>query len=300
MFPYSRHSSYKELCHLISAFRPLDVFPCTFDAQSRSEEESIETLFGRYCSGNTFSYDLMIRSSERRAKDKVTVRNSPDEKDFRQDCQQSGEGHYGPEQNTMPSILASPSSTGYNISPQGMPALKRRRLSTASNNVGSRTAIEASPSIDVNIPRATSKSHIPKAELKKGDDVKLDRHKAGICDSTETCSGGIHAERGNDVCSGIGYPRTELAGKVPQHSREELAIGDDGLAGIADEGSPISVTDSNFESQTSLTGMEFDLLALSRRKEAYTAARDYIRYAVPLEQTLTISSSGHREEEVEL
>lgn len=28
-FPYSRHSSYPELCHLLEAFRPVDVWPCT-------------------------------------------------------------------------------------------------------------------------------------------------------------------------------------------------------------------------------------------------------------------------------
>lgn len=39
-FPYSRHSSYAELCHLVDAFRPRDVWPCTFHLeawQSRGE-----------------------------------------------------------------------------------------------------------------------------------------------------------------------------------------------------------------------------------------------------------------------
>ena len=30
-FPYSRHSSYRELCHLLEAFKPRDVWPCTLD-----------------------------------------------------------------------------------------------------------------------------------------------------------------------------------------------------------------------------------------------------------------------------
>ena len=242
----------------------------------------------------------MTRSSERSAKDEVTVQNSIDVKVFRKDCQRSSEGHWGPKQNTVPSISASPSSTGYNVSPPCMPAPKRRRLSTGSNNPGSPTVIQASTFTDVTVSRATSESHIPKAKLKKGDVAKLDGHKTGIRDSARTCSGGIHGERGNDVCSGIEYSRTDLTGNVSQRSYDEFTRGDDGLVCIADEGSPISLTDSNFESQTSLAGRDFDPLALPRRKEAYTAARDYIRYAVPLEQTLTISSSGHREEEVEL
>ena len=28
-FPYSRHSSFEELCDLVSAFQPADVYPCT-------------------------------------------------------------------------------------------------------------------------------------------------------------------------------------------------------------------------------------------------------------------------------
>ena len=28
-FPYSRHSSYEELCHLIGVFNPMDIYPCT-------------------------------------------------------------------------------------------------------------------------------------------------------------------------------------------------------------------------------------------------------------------------------
>lgn len=30
-FPYSRHSSYRELCHLVSVFKPADIWPCTVD-----------------------------------------------------------------------------------------------------------------------------------------------------------------------------------------------------------------------------------------------------------------------------
>lgn len=30
-FPYSRHSSYRELCHLVSVLKPKDIWPCTVD-----------------------------------------------------------------------------------------------------------------------------------------------------------------------------------------------------------------------------------------------------------------------------
>lgn len=36
-FPYSRHSSYPELCHLVEIFKPKDVYPCTVEAESWDE-----------------------------------------------------------------------------------------------------------------------------------------------------------------------------------------------------------------------------------------------------------------------
>jgi hypothetical protein len=43
-FPYSRHSSYPELCHLVSAFKPRDVWPCTVDAPHWLREGKIAAL----------------------------------------------------------------------------------------------------------------------------------------------------------------------------------------------------------------------------------------------------------------
>ncbi|KAK1246263.1 hypothetical protein MKX08_000065 [Trichoderma sp. CBMAI-0020] len=58
-FPYSRHSSYPELCNLVDAFKPKDVWPCTFHLESWREKES---LFGQYCRGNIFSHDIEVNS----------------------------------------------------------------------------------------------------------------------------------------------------------------------------------------------------------------------------------------------
>lgn len=38
-FPYSRHSSYAELCHLVRMFNPRDVYPCTVDEKNWHEGE---------------------------------------------------------------------------------------------------------------------------------------------------------------------------------------------------------------------------------------------------------------------
>ncbi|KNG82339.1 DNA repair protein [Aspergillus nomiae NRRL 13137] len=60
-FPYSRHSSYAELCELVSAFKPKDIYPCTVDPLTWDEDVSIQSLFGHLCSGTEFAHDHHMR-----------------------------------------------------------------------------------------------------------------------------------------------------------------------------------------------------------------------------------------------
>ncbi|PYH96354.1 DNA repair protein [Aspergillus ellipticus CBS 707.79] len=60
-FPYSRHSSYMELCDLVAAFKPKDIYPCTVDPVTWDEEVSMQTLFGHLCSGTEFAHDQHMR-----------------------------------------------------------------------------------------------------------------------------------------------------------------------------------------------------------------------------------------------
>ncbi|RDL42392.1 uncharacterized protein BP5553_02371 [Venustampulla echinocandica] len=60
-FPYSRHSSYPELCSLVKVFRPKDVYPCTVDEDNWHEGLSIRSLFGRECSATIFRHDLEMQ-----------------------------------------------------------------------------------------------------------------------------------------------------------------------------------------------------------------------------------------------
>ncbi|EED16791.1 DNA repair protein, putative [Talaromyces stipitatus ATCC 10500] len=62
-FPYSRHSSYAELCELVQAFKPKDVFPCTVDGKNWNESVSIEGLFGHLCSRKKFVHDRHMRGA---------------------------------------------------------------------------------------------------------------------------------------------------------------------------------------------------------------------------------------------
>jgi hypothetical protein len=56
-FPYSRHSSYSELCELVAAFRPDDIFPCTVDEEHWTPALSMQNLFGDLCTEHTFRHD---------------------------------------------------------------------------------------------------------------------------------------------------------------------------------------------------------------------------------------------------
>jgi hypothetical protein len=63
-FPYSRHSSYAELCELVSAFKPKDVFPCTVDRATWNDLVSMESLFGHLCSAKHFAHDKHMLETE--------------------------------------------------------------------------------------------------------------------------------------------------------------------------------------------------------------------------------------------
>lgn len=57
-FPYSRHSSYPELCHLVEMLKPKDVWPCTVQpTEWHAHRISIRSLFGKHCSGDSFAHD---------------------------------------------------------------------------------------------------------------------------------------------------------------------------------------------------------------------------------------------------
>lgn len=83
-FPYSRHSSYRETCHLLQVLRPKDVWPCTVDSVrwtregmipgfsalsvgfiwlTRAPGINIKGLFGDYCTGGVFEYDEQMAKS---------------------------------------------------------------------------------------------------------------------------------------------------------------------------------------------------------------------------------------------
>lgn len=62
-FPYSRHSSYEELCILLEAFKPKDIHPCTVDERNWGYTNSMAHLFGHmYEKVPNFTHDRFMMS----------------------------------------------------------------------------------------------------------------------------------------------------------------------------------------------------------------------------------------------
>lgn len=95
-FPYSRHSSYDELCHLVEVLKPKDVYPCTTDFDGWHEDISVKTLFGHLCSGSDFIHDReMIELKDERVASSKRKRKR--EEISSQDNHQGSSPRNGPE-----------------------------------------------------------------------------------------------------------------------------------------------------------------------------------------------------------
>lgn len=93
-FPYSRHASYNELRHLVSALRPKDVCPCTVDEDSWSEEVSMQTLFGDLCSESYFNHDRQLRTRLQVGSDEdETAGNRKRKREDQHETQESESNH---------------------------------------------------------------------------------------------------------------------------------------------------------------------------------------------------------------
>jgi len=69
-FPYSRHSSYEELCALVEMLKPRDIYPCTVVEEIWDPSVSMKALFGQFCSADIFEHDryMMDRYQERQGR----------------------------------------------------------------------------------------------------------------------------------------------------------------------------------------------------------------------------------------
>ncbi|MCJ1224919.1 hypothetical protein MMC12_001566 [Toensbergia leucococca] len=105
-FPYSRHSSYEELCHLVEAFKPLDVYPCTTDEENWTQETSIEALFGSFCSGTNFVHDreMALLVEQRKELRSRALKRQREQQDSRQDPARSRQRFTGSQHTGNPDV----------------------------------------------------------------------------------------------------------------------------------------------------------------------------------------------------
>jgi DNA cross-link repair 1C protein len=89
-FPFSRHSSYNELCDLVAAFKPGDIYPCTVDEQTWTEDVSMKALFGHLCSGLVFRHDEEMRSLLRGRQENEGPSERGRKRKHAEDSQESG------------------------------------------------------------------------------------------------------------------------------------------------------------------------------------------------------------------
>ncbi|PLN85004.1 beta-lactamase-like protein [Aspergillus taichungensis] len=126
-FPYSRHSSYAELCELVAAFHPKEVFPCTVDPVTWDEDDSMERLFGHLCTGTDFSHDNYMRGTSNERQRKRLRLSSSGMTMFHQKQQPASQQHNTPPITTTPSPSPSPAH------PNSHPALPNTLAFPTSN-----------------------------------------------------------------------------------------------------------------------------------------------------------------------
>lgn len=88
--PWARHASYSELCELMQAFRPRDIYPCTVDKVNWTPAVSMQALFGQFCSDDVFSHDAkMMAEWEERERGSRGKKRKPQDTQDAQDSDES-------------------------------------------------------------------------------------------------------------------------------------------------------------------------------------------------------------------
>ena len=282
-FPYSRHSSYEELCDLVGAFKPLDVYPCTVDNESWSEEIGMQALFGHLCSGTTFAHDQEMKM--------LAARRAASEND--------GGGDNSQKTASNQSIVDFHASQGEDID----------------DMKSGRTSLRPAPHLDeaggVYRPPKRQRTS-PVDSLKLGTPDLAQQQIYNIRQSFEN-----HLERGARVSDADRLGKTQ--DKPTESKHADLRLSNDragefllsemvrspsaGVAAKSTQSSPetqITISDTAFDSQSPLRANHEDESGkVQRRKEAYKAAKE-LRGTWEKNCSLVASFDGHCEEELEL
>ncbi|GES61483.1 DNA repair protein [Aspergillus terreus] len=281
-FPYSRHSSYSELCALVAIFKPKDIIPCTVDPLTWDEDVSMQYLFGHLCSGNTFVHDeymrmLLATDGELRARKRARQET---------DSFQSTQSGRGDDSHPVPPV-AIPSSS------EGIP--NPSSLETIDNPV------------DVNLPIAVSaapeRDHTKRRGLRRAWDVLAASRADNVLlaplpwtdGSTSLPEENQDTHTQDEQCADT-YSKDETEESPSQtlsisssaFASQEKQPNEDPHDGFPDTNTPVDDTPSLQRSTSART-----------RRAAYLAARadSYEAWAA---MSLVSAGNNHAEEEIEL
>ncbi|KAL9132034.1 MAG: hypothetical protein Q9217_000162 [Psora testacea] len=326
VFPYSRHSSYEELCHLVGALRPADVYPCTTDEESWSGEVSVRNIFGKYCSGSVFAHDQKM---ETLLHEKATClpqkrRREPAEQHLRT-LSEKENGGLRVEDNAsrhVNMLRTTASSKGHihstveqidaSIGAQSLPSL---------TNANERDSIPKTADIS-----PASQLYVPYRRMRKIRSTFLDYLKDA--NQQEHDNRSVPLNGSNQTLEAFGKQETS---RIPSEGSEAEPIRlrseddatcrtttregsfqlqqmpePDSLPTTSNNGSnshqetQVSLSDAAFDSQVSQpTAAEEQATRIQHRKEAYVAAKE-LSNSWRLQVSLVSSSGNHGEEELEL
>lgn len=314
-FPYSRHSSYEELCDLVKAFEPVDVYPCTIDEDYMNLSVSIEYLFGHLCSGTTFAHDedmKMLASQRETLKRRGSDRDSQTKTSSREVSPASllvsgsdPESHALDDLERLPKRLR----TGVLSPKRKLPGFKQNFRSYLKQRKKEKTSTpKSSDPPSNNISDRTGTSHTAAFGHQGpsvGPDLENDMN-------ANTLQNEILANRPIDVHRGTqaepielsdGDPSSQGNGageflfeEMPEPNDTQIALSESQV----DPETQVTLSDAAFESQSShKSDPDIKAMRLQKRKEAYKAAKE----PSGIWETyygLISSNAHHGEEEVEL
>ena len=272
-FPYSRHASYNELRHLVSAFKPRDICPCTVDEETWSEEVSMQTLFADLCSENCFKHDQQLRTRlrEKKGGDEITGGKKRKRED-QHETQESQSSHQA-YQTAKGSFEMHDVEAGISITPASGSTSEDRRHATGQAGQQRTADIEASRSMDKRDSRSAgagagaggNPSQLAKAvdtDLAEDGEVSspLYDHLEAIKRAFEAITGDSNTcpddfSKPSDKMIELQEP-DGLAGEVGGKQKRQTGLQDAVLGTIGKAESQLSLATSAFEPQPRLDKTE--------------------------------------------
>ncbi|KAL2039199.1 hypothetical protein N7G274_007867 [Stereocaulon virgatum] len=329
-FPYSRHSSYEELCHLVSVFKPVDVYPCTVDEERWDRNVSMEHLFGHLCSGTAFAHD---REMEEILASRVANPKNP-KRPRNDDCSQSlasseqgsveSQRVEGPDANLIGLSRSSRDPTPCpDVSDDSDRIAKRRRVSPPSIEPGQgegswgkadmipskltprSTLCQIRRSFEISGTPGERNATVPDPMTMNPNSHRTIEQRRHVVKDTGNVRHGTQAkpiELSDDDQSSIDTNNDDddgAGGFLLDQIPEPDAVPDTNHASQSGPETQLSLSDTAFESQeTHCAGSGLANIRVRHRKDAFQAAKDLSgRWAV--EHSL-ISSRIDQSEELEL